>query len=71
MESEFHGHFELGHNDDGVIIIPSSMYFRALLRAFYDLRPGASSNNYKEQKVIETFGVGEKDNFFNVRKFSF
>ena len=71
VDAEFHGHFELPHNDDSVNNIPGSMYLKALLEAYYDLRPGASSNSYKEvQKVIDTFGVGEKDKPFDVRKYS-
>ena len=71
VDSEFHGHFDLPHNDDSVNNISGSMYLKTLLEACYDLGPGASSNSYKEvQKVIETFGVGEKDKSFDVRKFS-
>ena len=37
----------------------------------HDLRPGASSIAYKEvQKVIATFGIGDKDKEFNPRSFS-
>jgi hypothetical protein len=38
------------------------MYIKALIEAFHDLRPGASSLAYKEvQRVVTTFGIGDKD----------
>eukprot|EP00291_Cryptomonas_curvata_P021451 CAMPEP_0172166326 /NCGR_PEP_ID=MMETSP1050-20130122/8919_1 /TAXON_ID=233186 /ORGANISM="Cryptomonas curvata, Strain CCAP979/52" /LENGTH=1009 /DNA_ID=CAMNT_0012836923 /DNA_START=133 /DNA_END=3159 /DNA_ORIENTATION=+ len=71
VDSEFHEHLVSTHNNESANNILGSMHFKALLEAYYDLRPGASSNSYKEvQKAIETFGIGDKDKLFDVRKFS-
>jgi hypothetical protein len=44
------------------------MYIKALIEAFHDLRPGASSLAYKEvQTVISTFGIRDKDQYFHPR----
>ena len=71
IDSDFHSLLDLPHDNSSANDVQGSMYLKALIEAYHDLRPGASSVAYKEvQKVISTFGIGDKDQYFNPRNFS-
>ena len=71
VDSEFHELFEAPHNHRSANNVLGSMYLKALMETYYDLRPGASSAKYKKvQEIISNFGKGEKDKFFDIHKYA-
>ena len=71
VDSEYHEHFDVPHNHSSANDVLGSMYLKALMDKYYDLRPGASTTKYKiVQELISDFGKGEKDRYFDVQKWS-
>ncbi len=55
------------HNHGSANNVIGSMYLKALMDKYYDLRPGASAAKYKKvQELISDFGKGEKDKYFDI-----
>jgi hypothetical protein len=68
---EFHSFFDLPHSSSSTTDVLGSMHLKALMETYYDLGPGASSAKYKDvRELISSFGKGDKDRFFDIRKFS-
>ena len=71
VDSEFHAHFDLPHNSSSTTDVQGSIHLKVLMDTYYDLGPGASPVQYKSvQEVTSNFGKGEKDKFFDIRKFA-
>ena len=74
VDAEFHSFFELPHSEHAgtsTTNVLGSIYLKALVVKYYDLRPGASSRQYKKiEDIILSYGKAEKDPYFDCRKFS-
>ena len=70
VDSEFHAHFDLPHNSSSTTDVQGSIHLKVLMDTYYDLGPGASSVQCKYvQEVISNLRKGEKDKYFDIRKF--
>jgi hypothetical protein len=73
VDSKYHEHFDIPHNCVSANDVLGSINFKALMDKYYDIRPlaGASAARYKRvQELISDFGKGEKDKFFDIRKYA-
>ena len=71
VDSEYHEHFDVPHNHSSATNVLGSVYLKTLMETYYDLRSGASIAKYKQvEDVIAVFGKGEKDCFFDIRKYA-
>jgi hypothetical protein len=71
VDSEYHEHFDVPHNHISANNVLGSAYLKSLIETYYDLRPGASIAKYKQvEDVIADFGKGEKDCFFDIRRYA-
>ena len=71
VDSEFHSLLDLSHTCSSAIDVQASMHLKSLMTRYYKLGSNAGFAQYKViQDHIANYGKGEKDQYFDVRKFA-